>query len=104
MEDDNGVIIKMKRAGHSLATVKRGGVRLERRYCAKQKRATSYTKFAFYERDRRCIFDSCFFFHFISHSGNTDPFSGSRAISRVTFHASADLRRTINVSLTAGFY
>jgi len=66
MEDDNGVIIKMKRAGHSLATIDRycearwSAAEVIRRYCVKRKRAlaTSYTKFAFYERDRRCIFDT----------------------------------------------
>jgi len=90
MEDDNGVIIKMKRAGHSLATIDRhcearwSAVEVIRRYCAKRKRAlaTSYTKFAFYERDRRCIFDTVVFSFYITFQKYRSFFRKSRYISR----------------------
>lgn len=49
-------------------------------------------------------FSFFFFFRFIPHSRDIAPFSGSRVTPRATLCAWVDLQRTVNVSLTAGFY
>lgn len=96
MGDDNSVIIKMKRADHSLATqtvlVEWSGVQPELSgniARSENVRATSYTEFPFYERNRRrdvYFWHGSFFFRFMSHSRNADSFfsASSRYISRGT--------------------
>lgn len=109
MGDDNDAIIKIKRAGHSLATIdrtERSGVRSESSGgITRDENACSRRNLFFTSRDRR-IFGTAISSFVLFHIPEIRIlFRGVPLyLARHSVCRTADLRQTVNVSLTAGFY